>query len=115
MLNSVRELNTNKNLAGERKQGHMDAFEGSMREELQRSGKVEYNGQNYTNIEHLKTALGYDEWEQRDARPDDQSTPPSTPEPSGTPPSTPEPGTYRDDDGNTRQSGGPGSGGVLLG
>lgn len=43
------------------------------------------------------------------------STPPSAPGPSSTPPPTPEPGTYRDNDGNTRQSGGPGSGGVLLG
>lgn len=42
-------------------------------------------------------------------------TPPSTPPPS-TPPSTPpEPGTYRDNDGNTRQSGGPGGGGVIPG
>jgi hypothetical protein len=100
MFNSFKELNTNENLFGERKQDHMNTFAQEIDKSFSKGGAtVKYAGKEYKSAEELKTALGYDRWSGKSDQPTD----------------TPDPGTYRDDDGNTRQSGGPGSGGVILG
>jgi hypothetical protein len=61
MLNSIKELNLNTNLAGTRKEGHMQAFKEQLENHLAAGGSFGYDGTTYSssNEADLYTKLGF--------------------------------------------------------